>query len=69
MEPMGRSRIRETPGDIDPFHNKPLKRARSRVKKGRLQRGLPNTTLNLQLCLPLSRAPKRPINIRQADLL
>ena len=35
---------RETLGDVDPLNELPFKRARSRVKKGPLLRGLPNTT-------------------------
>ena len=37
-------RIRGTLGDIDPLNKVPFKRARSRVQKGSLLRGLPNTT-------------------------
>ena len=36
-------RIRGTLGDIDPLSTVPFKRAISRVKKGPLLRGLPNT--------------------------
>ena len=38
-------RIRGTLEDIDPLNKVPFKRARSRVKKRPLLRGLPNTTL------------------------
>ena len=37
-------RIRGTLGDIDPLNKVPSKRARSRVQKGPLLRGLPSTT-------------------------
>ena len=37
-------RIRGTLGDIDPLNKVPFKRATSRVQKGPLLRGLPNTT-------------------------
>ena len=38
------ARIRGTLGDIDPLNKVPLKRARSRVKKGSPLRGLPHAT-------------------------
>ena len=40
-------RIRGTLGDIDPLNQVLFQRARSRVKKGPLLRGLPNTTSDI----------------------
>ena len=37
-------RIRGGLGDIGPLNKVPFKRARSKVQKGTLLRGLPNTT-------------------------